>query len=58
VAGGKRVVITRTGKPFAQLVPPPADRRAVRFCAMRGRIHLKPNWDVPVDIDNFLSDDF
>ena len=58
VAEGERVVITRNGKPVAQLVPPPLDKRTVRFGSMRGRIHLKPGWDDPIDIDKFLSGDF
>ena len=57
-AEGERVVITRNGKPVAQLVPAPRNRRAVRFGAMRGRVHLKPGWDDPIDIDKFLSGDF
>lgn len=58
VAEGERVVITRNGKPVAQLVPAPRDSRAVRFGTMRGRIHLKPGWDDPIDIDKFLSGEF
>ena len=58
VAEGERVVITRNGKPVAQLVPPPLDKRVVRFGTMRGQIHLKPGWDDPIDIDKFLSGEF
>jgi antitoxin (DNA-binding transcriptional repressor) of toxin-antitoxin stability system len=36
------VVITRNGKPVAQIVPPPPDRRNVQLGTMRGRIHFKP----------------
>ena len=53
VAEGERVVITRNGKALAQLVPLPPEHRVVRFGTMRGRIHLKPGWDDPVDIDQF-----
>jgi prevent-host-death family protein len=52
---GEQIVITRNGKPVAQLAPPPPGRRPVRFGAMRGRIHLKPGWDDPIDLDQFLT---
>jgi len=58
VADGEQVVITRNGKPVAQLVPPPPTRRKVRFDTMRGQIHLKPGWDDPIDIDRLLSGEF
>ena len=58
VEEGERVVITRNGKPVAQLVPPPADKRPVRFGTLRGRIHLKPGWDDPIDLDRFLAGEF
>ena len=51
---GESVVITREGKPVAQIAPPPAKRRSVRFGSMRGRIQLNPGWDAPVDLDRFL----
>jgi prevent-host-death family protein len=52
---GKSVVITRNGKPLAQIAPPPAKRRSVRFGSMRGRIRLNPGWDAPVVLDGFLE---
>ena len=55
VAEGEHVVITRNGKAVAQLVPLPPQHRVVRFGTMRGRIHLKPGWDAPVDLDRFLA---
>ena len=56
VAEGERVVITRNGKAVAQLVPLPPEHRVVRFGTMRGKIHLKPGWDDPIDVDGFLAD--
>lgn len=58
VEDGQQVVITRHGKPVAQLAPPPPPRRKVRFDTMRGRIHMKPGWDRPLTVDEFLSGDF
>jgi prevent-host-death family protein len=54
---GESILITRNGKPVAQLVPPPAKRRTVRLGAMRDRIRLSPGWDDPVDLDRFLQGD-
>ena len=53
--GGESVVITRHGRPVAQLMPAPARRRKVRLGGMRGRIRLLPGWDKPIDIDRFLE---
>jgi len=53
--GGESVVITRNGRPVAQLVPAPVGRRKVRLGGMRGRIRLLPGWDKPIDIDRFLE---
>jgi prevent-host-death family protein len=36
----EQIIITRNGKPVAQLAPPPPGRRPVRFGAMRGRVRL------------------
>ena len=58
VEAGESVTITRNGKPVAQLVPTPPERRTVRFGAMRGRIQLKPGWDDPIDLDRFLAGEF
>lgn len=55
VEAGEQVVITRNGKPVAQLAPPPAERRNVEFGAMRNRITFSPGWDDPIDRDRFLE---
>ena len=57
VENGEKVVITRHGKPVAQIAPPPPDRRKVRLGGMKGRIQLMPGWDAPVDLDRFLGGD-
>ncbi|HEY1241839.1 MAG TPA: type II toxin-antitoxin system prevent-host-death family antitoxin [Bryobacteraceae bacterium] len=55
VEEGESVIITRNGKPVAQLTPAPAKRRRVKFGGMKGRVHLLPGWDKPVDLDRFLK---
>lgn len=55
VEEGESIVITRNGKPVAQLAPVPAKRRRVRLGGMKGRVHLLPGWDQPVDLDRFLE---
>jgi prevent-host-death family protein len=54
---GKRVVITRHGKPVAQLTAAPPERRRVIFGGMKDRIKLYPGWDDPIDEDGFLAGD-
>ena len=55
VEAGERVVITRHGKPVAQLMPAPAARRTVRLGEMADRLRLLPGWDAPVDLEGFLD---
>ena len=55
VESGEQVVITRNGKPVAQLAPPPSRRRRVLLGGMRDRIKLMPGWDDPIDVDDFLQ---
>ncbi len=55
--GGERIVITRHGKPVAQITPAPAPRRGVQWGAMRDRMRLLPGWDDAIDLDRFLAGD-
>jgi prevent-host-death family protein len=57
VADGEQVVITRHGRPVAQIAPPPAERRKARFDGMRGRIRLLPGWDDPITEEELLGED-
>ena len=57
VEGGETIVITRHGKPVAQLAPPPKGRRKARLGGMKDRIQLLPGWDEPVDLESFLGGD-
>jgi len=55
VEDGEEVVITRHGKPVAQLTAAPSARRKVRLGGMKDRIQLRPGWDTTVDLDAFLA---
>jgi antitoxin (DNA-binding transcriptional repressor) of toxin-antitoxin stability system len=58
VENGENVVITRHGKPVAQLsAPAPERRRRAQLGGMKDRIQLLPGWDDPVDLDRFLQGD-
>jgi len=57
VEDGEKVVITRHGKPVAQISPPPPERRQVRLGGMRDRVEFPTGWDAPVDLDRFLQGD-
>ena len=52
---GEEVVITRHGKPVAQIAPPPPERRPIRLGAMRDRIKLLPGWDDPITEEELLG---
>jgi prevent-host-death family protein len=52
---GEQVVITRHGRPVAQIAPPPAGRRKARLGGMNGRIHLLPGWNAKVDPERLLD---
>lgn len=55
VENGEKVIITRHGKPVAQITPPPPERRQIQWGAMRDRIQLLPGWDDPINLDRFLA---
>ena len=57
VEAGEQVIITRHGKPVAQLNPPPVERRKARLGGMKGRIKFLPGWDDPIDEERFLEGD-
>ena len=57
VERGKKVVITRHGKPVAQLSAAPLERRKVVLGGMKDRIRLLPGWEAPLDLEEFLEGD-
>ena len=52
---GEQVIITRHGKPVAQIVPAPREHRPIRWGAMRDRIKLLPGWDDPILEEELLG---
>ena len=52
VENGERIVITRNGKPVAEIGPPPK-RGKVELGGLRGRIQLLPGWNDPFDEADF-----
>jgi prevent-host-death family protein len=57
VEAGEKVVITRHGKPVAQITPPPPERRPIQWGAMRDRMKLRPGWNDPITVDELLGSD-
>ena len=57
VESGEPVVITRHGRPVAQLAPPPVERRQVRLGGMKGRIRLLPGWDAPMTEEELMGEE-
>jgi prevent-host-death family protein len=57
VEAGEQVVITRHGRPVAQIAPPPTERRKARFDGMKGRIRLLPGWDDPITEEELLGEE-
>lgn len=53
---GELILITRHGRPVAQLGPAPAARKMVRFDGMKGRIRLLPGWDDPMTEEELLGE--
>jgi prevent-host-death family protein len=52
---GEPVIITRHGKPVAQIAPAPPERRRIRWGAMRDRVKLLPGWDAPISEEELLG---
>jgi len=52
---GEEVVITRHGKPVAQLSRVKQEKGRVVLGGMAGRIRLLSGWDAPIDPDRFLE---
>ena len=57
VGNGEQVVITRHGRPVAQIAPPPAVRRKPVLGGMEGRIRFLPGWDDPITEEELLGED-
>ncbi len=55
--GGEQVVITRHGRPVAQIAPPPVTRKKPVLGGMKGRIRFLPGWDEPITEEELLGED-
>lgn len=51
VEAGEGVIITRHGKPVAQIAPLPSrGRPKARLGGLKDRIRLLPGWDAPINL--------
>jgi antitoxin (DNA-binding transcriptional repressor) of toxin-antitoxin stability system len=57
VEDGEQLVITRDGRPVAQIALPPKEPRKVRLGGMRDSIRLLPGWDDPITEEELLGED-
>lgn len=57
VAGGEEIVIAKSGKPIARLVPYVPKGAVRRPGAMRGKIRIKKNFDAPLPKEILASFD-
>ncbi len=56
--GGEQVIITRHGRPVAEITPPRVqEKREVILGGMRDRIKLFPGWDEPITEEEFLGEE-
>jgi prevent-host-death family protein len=54
-AGGEEIIIAKSGRPVARLVPYQAKGAARRPGAMRGKIRIKKNFDEPLPKELLFS---
>jgi len=57
VESGENIIITRHGRPVAQLTAPPAEKRKVVLGSMAGRIQFLPGWDDPITEEELLGEE-
>ena len=55
VESGEKVVITRHGKPVAQITPAPPERGRIQWGSMRDSMKLYPGWDDAIGEDDLLG---
>ncbi|UGQ49132.1 type II toxin-antitoxin system Phd/YefM family antitoxin [Massilia endophytica] len=51
VKQGEQIVIAIAGSPAAMLVPPKSRKPVRKFGAMKGNIHVDPDFDAPLPDD-------
>lgn len=51
VASGTKIIITRHGKPMAEMTPPPARRKQAKFgCAKSPNFYMADDFDAPLEV--------
>ncbi len=51
VASGTKIIITRHGKPVAEMTAPPARRKQAKFgCAKSPNFYMADDFDAPLDV--------
>ena len=56
VRAGQVFVVTRRGKPVAQIAPLEQTARRPRFGAAKGRVHCGPDLDAPLpDLEEYMK---
>ncbi|WP_045220331.1 type II toxin-antitoxin system Phd/YefM family antitoxin [Desulfonatronum thioautotrophicum] len=52
---GAKIVISSSGKPLAQLVPPDSDKKKIQFGVLRGKAKVAEDFDAPLP-DEILAE--
>jgi prevent-host-death family protein len=48
VAAGEEIIVAKAGKPKMKLVPVDSRRKEIKFGALRGKIHIRKDFDAPL----------
>ncbi len=48
VAAGEEIIVAKAGKPKMKLVPIDAGKKKIKFGVLRGKIHIRDDFDAPL----------